>query len=41
MKKKKIDGIALADKIKKGMLKKFFEQVDKFRKSKSLQAKQY
>ncbi|MEK6984425.1 MAG: hypothetical protein AABX33_07665 [Nanoarchaeota archaeon] len=40
MKKQKIDGIKLADKMKKGMLEAFFKQVDELRKFKSRLAKQ-
>lgn len=40
MKKHKIDGIKLADEIKKGMLEAFFKQVDELRKIKSRLAKQ-
>jgi len=40
MKGNKIDGIALADKIKKGMLKKFLKDVSEIKKSRSHLAKQ-
>ena len=40
MRMHKIDGIELADKIKKNMLSIFFKQVDELRRSKSHQAGQ-
>ena len=40
MKKHKIDGVKLADEIKKGMFEAFFKQVDELREFKSQLAKQ-
>lgn len=40
MKKSKIDGVKLADEIKKGMLEAFFKHVENIRKSKHPLAKQ-
>ena len=40
MKRHKIDGVELADKIKKGMLEAFFKQVEELKRAKSRLAKQ-